>query len=129
MGVPVAAWPMHSDRPRNSFLVTEMLKIGLIVREWEKCEELVSGSTIENVVSKLMASEEGNVISKRSEEFGRSRKAFHRERASEVLAKHHEKYMPSEVAAALEKNKKLFSQMEGNEEEADAAAPPAAARA
>uniref|UniRef100_M1DFL2 Glucosyltransferase n=1 Tax=Solanum tuberosum TaxID=4113 RepID=M1DFL2_SOLTU len=70
MGVPIAAWPMHSDQPRNGFLVTEVLKIGLIVREWEKREELVNASTIENVVRKLMASEEGNVIRKRAEELG-----------------------------------------------------------
>jgi len=70
MGVPIAAWPMHSDQPRNGFLVTELLKIGLTVREWEKREELVNASTIENVVRKLMASEEGNVIRKRAEELG-----------------------------------------------------------
>ncbi|WMV23054.1 hypothetical protein MTR67_016439 [Solanum verrucosum] len=40
------------------------------VGEWEKREELVSASTIENVVRKLMASEEGNVIRKRAEELG-----------------------------------------------------------
>ncbi|KAF3647239.1 putative zeatin O-glucosyltransferase-like [Capsicum annuum] len=70
MGVPIAAWPMHSDQPMNSFLVTEVLKIGLTVREWEKREELVSASTIENVVRKLMASEEGDGIRKRAEELG-----------------------------------------------------------
>lgn len=31
-------------------------------------------------------------------------------RATEVLAKHDEKYMPKEVAAALEKNKKLLEE-------------------
>ncbi|XP_006358040.1 zeatin O-xylosyltransferase-like [Solanum tuberosum] len=70
MGVPIASWPMHSDQPRNGFLVTEILKIGLAVREWEKREELVSASTIEKVVRKLMASEEGDAIRKRSEELG-----------------------------------------------------------
>ncbi|XP_055801029.1 zeatin O-xylosyltransferase-like [Solanum dulcamara] len=70
MGVPIAAWPMHSDQPINGFLVTEILKIGLTVREWEKREELVSASTIENVVRKLMASEEGDAIRKRAEELG-----------------------------------------------------------
>ncbi|KAK4371239.1 hypothetical protein RND71_010714 [Anisodus tanguticus] len=40
------------------------------VGEWEKREELVSASTIENAVRKLMASEEGNVIRKRAEELG-----------------------------------------------------------
>lgn len=48
--------------------------------------------------------------------------------ATEVLAKHDEKYMPPEVAAALEKNKQLLSQMEGKEEEGDDAAAPATAR-
>ncbi|KAK4485437.1 hypothetical protein RD792_008077 [Penstemon davidsonii] len=70
MGVPVAAWPMHSDQPRNTVLVTEVLKIGLVVREWTHREELVKASTIGNVVKRLMASEEGNVIRKRAEELG-----------------------------------------------------------
>ncbi|KAK4373400.1 hypothetical protein RND71_008784 [Anisodus tanguticus] len=70
MGVPIAAWPMHSDQPKNGFLMTEILKIGLIVREWEKREDLVSASTIENVVRKLMASEEGDAIRKIAEELG-----------------------------------------------------------
>ncbi|XP_060184981.1 zeatin O-glucosyltransferase-like [Lycium barbarum] len=70
MGIPIAAWPMHSDQPKNGFLVTELLKVGLIVREWEKREELVSASTIENVVRKLMASEEGDAIRIRAKELG-----------------------------------------------------------
>ncbi|MCE2055722.1 hypothetical protein HAX54_043276 [Datura stramonium] len=70
MGVPMAAWPMHSDQPMTGFLVTEVLKIGLIVREWEKREELVSASTIENVVRKLMASEEGDAVRRRANELG-----------------------------------------------------------
>ncbi|CAN4116367.1 unnamed protein product [Withania somnifera] len=61
---------MHADQPKNGFLVTEMLKIGLIVREWEKHRELVSSSTIENVVTKLMASEEGDATRKRAEKLG-----------------------------------------------------------
>ncbi|MCE2055723.1 hypothetical protein HAX54_043277 [Datura stramonium] len=38
----------------------------------KKREELVTASTIENVVRKLMASEEGNAIRKRAEELGES---------------------------------------------------------
>ncbi|KAL2466009.1 UDP-Glycosyltransferase superfamily protein [Abeliophyllum distichum] len=68
MGVPIAAWPMHSDQPRNSVLITEIWKTGLIVREWGLREELVKASTIENVVRRLMALEEGNTIRKRAEE-------------------------------------------------------------
>ncbi|KAL3819790.1 hypothetical protein ACJIZ3_005695 [Penstemon smallii] len=69
-GVPIAAWPMHSDQPRNTMLVADILKIGLVVREWTQREELVKASTIENVVKRLMASEEGNEIRKRAEELG-----------------------------------------------------------
>ncbi|XP_047267001.1 zeatin O-xylosyltransferase-like [Capsicum annuum] len=70
MGVPIAAWPMHADQPKNGFLVREILKVGLTVREWENREKLVNASTIENVVKKLMASEEGDAIRKREQELG-----------------------------------------------------------
>uniref|UniRef100_A0A3Q7G3G3 Glycosyltransferase N-terminal domain-containing protein n=1 Tax=Solanum lycopersicum TaxID=4081 RepID=A0A3Q7G3G3_SOLLC len=70
MGVPVVAWPMHSDQPNNGFLVIKIFKIGLILREWDKRRELISPSTIENVVRKLMESEEGDVIRKRAEGLG-----------------------------------------------------------
>ncbi|MCD7471469.1 hypothetical protein HAX54_011923 [Datura stramonium] len=73
IGVPIAAWPMYSEQPINyAFFVTEMLKIGLLVREWEKCDELVTASTIENVVRKLMESEDRDEIRKRAEELGAS---------------------------------------------------------
>lgn len=49
---------MQNDQPKNRFLVKKMLKIVLIVREWEKREELVSVFTIENLVRKLMTTEE-----------------------------------------------------------------------
>lgn len=39
--------------------------------------------------------------------------------ATEVLAKHDEKYMPKEVAAAIEKNKKMIEAGHGREEEAE----------
>ncbi|XP_049354527.1 zeatin O-glucosyltransferase-like [Solanum verrucosum] len=70
MGVSIAAWPIHTDQPINGFLVTEILKIGLLVRDWGKREEVVSASNIKNVVRKLMASEEGDLIRKRAEELG-----------------------------------------------------------
>ncbi|KAL7134181.1 hypothetical protein ABFS83_11G009700 [Erythranthe nasuta] len=68
MGVPIAAWPMHSDQPSNSVLITEILKMGLFVREWKHRTELVKASTIENVLKILMASKEGDEIRKRAEE-------------------------------------------------------------
>ncbi|KAL0404884.1 UNVERIFIED_CONTAM: Zeatin O-glucosyltransferase [Sesamum radiatum] len=67
-GVPVAAWPMHSDQPLNALFLTRVLKTGLLVREWAERKELVTASVIQNVVERLMASEEGDVIRKRAEE-------------------------------------------------------------
>ncbi|KAJ9695887.1 hypothetical protein PVL29_011053 [Vitis rotundifolia] len=57
-GVPIAAWPMHSDQPQNIF------------REWEHQEELVTSSTIEKARRRLMASKEGNDVRKRALELG-----------------------------------------------------------
>ena len=34
MGVPIVAWPMHSDQPRNRVLVTEVLRVGVVVKDW-----------------------------------------------------------------------------------------------
>ncbi|KAG8367880.1 hypothetical protein BUALT_Bualt16G0118600 [Buddleja alternifolia] len=68
MGVPIAAWPMHSDQPSNTIFITEILKTGLVVREWTQRRELVKASTIQNAVERLMVSEEGDEIRKRAEE-------------------------------------------------------------
>ncbi|KAI5682836.1 hypothetical protein M9H77_04064 [Catharanthus roseus] len=70
MGVAIAAWPMHSDQPRNSILITEILKLGLLVKESADSEEIVTSRRIENVVKRLMASEEGDEIRKRAEALG-----------------------------------------------------------
>ncbi|CAI9787538.1 unnamed protein product [Fraxinus pennsylvanica] len=70
MGVPIAAWPVHSDQPRNAVLITKALKIGLEVRDWAHSEELVSPAMIEKAVRRLMDSAEGEEIRKRAAELG-----------------------------------------------------------
>ncbi|KAH7843412.1 hypothetical protein Vadar_016321 [Vaccinium darrowii] len=70
MGVPIAAWPMHSDQPRNAFLVTDILKVGMTVNAWKKREEIVCSSTIARVVKRIMGSTEGEEARKRAEEMG-----------------------------------------------------------
>ncbi|XP_070051017.1 zeatin O-xylosyltransferase-like [Nicotiana tomentosiformis] len=65
MGVPIAAWPIHSDQPRNTVLMTEVLKIGIVVRDWENRHELVSAVKIENAVRNLMDSAEGEELRRR----------------------------------------------------------------
>ncbi|KAL6958884.1 cis-zeatin O-beta-D-glucosyltransferase [Sarracenia purpurea var. burkii] len=69
-GVPVAAWPMQGDQPKNAFLLTEILKVGLGVRDWAHRDELVTSVSIARAVKRLMASKEGEVIRKRAEELG-----------------------------------------------------------
>ncbi|XP_055824143.1 zeatin O-glucosyltransferase-like [Solanum dulcamara] len=70
--VPIAAWPIQFDQPKNGFLVTEILKIGLHVRLWEKRDELVTASTIQNIVRKLMSSKEGDMMRKIAQELSKA---------------------------------------------------------
>ncbi|XP_019424870.1 PREDICTED: zeatin O-glucosyltransferase-like [Lupinus angustifolius] len=66
MGVPIAAWPMHSDQPRNRVLVTQVLKVGLVVKDWAHRNELVASSSIESAVKRLMATKEGDEMRQRA---------------------------------------------------------------
>ncbi|KAL4607841.1 hypothetical protein ACB092_09G204000 [Castanea dentata] len=70
MGVPLAAWPMASDQPRNTVLITKLLKVGIVVKNWSRRDELVPSSTIEKAVKLLMASKEGDEIRKRTVDLG-----------------------------------------------------------
>lgn len=56
---------MHSNQPRNAVLVTELLKIGLRGRE-----EILTSTTIKESISKLMESDEGEMMRKRAGELG-----------------------------------------------------------
>ena len=64
MGVPMVAWPMHSDQPRNGVLITDVLKVGLAVKEWGCREELVTASVIKEAVRRLMVTKEGDEMRK-----------------------------------------------------------------
>ncbi|KAL2940925.1 Zeatin O-glucosyltransferase [Bienertia sinuspersici] len=72
MGVPIAAWPMHSDQPRNAILVSEVLKVGVVVRDWAHRSELVTSNSIKNAVNKLMVSKEGKEMKERAIKLGES---------------------------------------------------------
>ncbi|XP_038881315.1 zeatin O-glucosyltransferase-like [Benincasa hispida] len=67
-GVPVAAWPMHSDQPRNTVLMTMVLRVGVVLEEWR--QELVTAHAVEEVVRKLMVSEEGAEVRRNAERLG-----------------------------------------------------------
>nr|AKA44596.1 UGTPg36 [Panax ginseng] len=70
MGVPILAWPMHSDQPRNTVLITKLLRIGLVVKNWSLRDELVVAETVGDVIKKLMTSEEGGEIRRRAAKLG-----------------------------------------------------------
>ncbi|OVA18490.1 UDP-glucuronosyl/UDP-glucosyltransferase [Macleaya cordata] len=62
------AWPMHSDQPWNDVLITEVLRVGLVVREWASRGEVASSTVIESAVRKLMVLEDGKDMRRRVEE-------------------------------------------------------------
>ncbi|XP_030452813.1 zeatin O-glucosyltransferase-like [Syzygium oleosum] len=70
MGVPILAWPMHSDQPRNAVLISKVLKIGLIVKDCMSQNKVVKSSEIQGAVKALMASEQGDEMRKRAAELG-----------------------------------------------------------
>lgn len=70
MGVPIGAWPMHSDQPRNAVLVTKLLRVGTVVREWNHRDEVAAAATVAEGVRKLMASKEGEEMRRRAVELG-----------------------------------------------------------
>ncbi|XP_072962826.1 cis-zeatin O-glucosyltransferase 1-like [Typha angustifolia] len=75
MGVPIAAWPMHSDQPVNAFFVTKYLKVGVMVREWDRREELVMAKDIVEAINKIMVYDEGKEIKQRINALGEAVRA------------------------------------------------------
>ena len=75
MGIPVVAWPMHSDQPKNATLLTEVLRIGLLIKDCVHLAELVTSDTIEDAVRRLMTSKEGEEMKKKAAELGEAVRA------------------------------------------------------
>ncbi|CAN4094617.1 unnamed protein product [Withania somnifera] len=71
MGVPLAAWPISYDQPYNAILLTKLLKIGISVKSWARREELVTASTIEKAVKKLMGTTVGEEMRQRAVELSK----------------------------------------------------------
>ncbi|XP_009779217.1 zeatin O-glucosyltransferase-like [Nicotiana sylvestris] len=66
MGVPMATWPIHSDNPFNDVLITKVLKVGLVVKDWAHKDDLVKADRIENGVRTLITSPEGEEMRQRA---------------------------------------------------------------
>lgn len=69
-GVPIAAWPLHSDQPKNALLVTEVLKVGVTVQDWARREETAPAATVADAIRRIMVSCEGRVIRRRAKTLG-----------------------------------------------------------
>ncbi|CAH9127608.1 unnamed protein product [Cuscuta epithymum] len=72
MGVPIAAWPVHSDQPMNATLVTKLLEIGVEVDDCADPEVVISSHRIAEAVGKLMGSIDGEKMRERARELSRA---------------------------------------------------------
>ncbi|KAH7690713.1 cis-zeatin O-glucosyltransferase protein [Dioscorea alata] len=70
MGVAMLTWPIHSEQPRNALLITKYLKVGVMVREWEKRDEVLTWEKVDEAIRKVMVDEEGLEIRRRAKELG-----------------------------------------------------------
>ncbi|CAN6240443.1 unnamed protein product [Urochloa humidicola] len=74
-GKPILACPMHSDQPWDAVLVCEYLKAGFLVRPCEKHAEVIPAVTIQQVIEKVMVSDEGRAVQQRAKEVGEAVRA------------------------------------------------------
>ncbi|CAL9154507.1 unnamed protein product [Musa hybrid cultivar] len=71
MGVPVIAWPMHSDQPTIAALVTGHLKAGVTVGEWTpRADKVTTRAVIEEAIKRVMVYDEGREIRERARVIG-----------------------------------------------------------
>jgi cis-zeatin O-glucosyltransferase len=74
-GKPVLAWPMHSDQPWDAELICKYLRVGLLVRPWEKHAEVIPAEAIQKVIEEAMLSEDGMAMRNRAKELGEAVRA------------------------------------------------------
>ncbi|GJN26775.1 hypothetical protein PR202_gb14734 [Eleusine coracana subsp. coracana] len=74
-GKPILAWPVHCDQPWDAELVCNYLEVGMIVRPWEKYDEVMPAAAIRQVIEDVMLSEKGMAIRQRAKVLGESVRA------------------------------------------------------
>ncbi|XP_047065923.1 cis-zeatin O-glucosyltransferase 1-like [Lolium rigidum] len=74
-GKPILAWPMHSDQPWDAELICKYLKVGLLVRQWKKHDQVVPAEAIQEVIEEAMLSENGMVMRQRAKVLGEAVRA------------------------------------------------------
>ncbi|KAK1617822.1 hypothetical protein QYE76_023339 [Lolium multiflorum] len=74
-GKPILAWPMHSDQPWDAEFLCKYLKVGLLVRPWEKHGEVVPAAAIQEVIEEAMVSDNGMALRRRAKVLGEAVRA------------------------------------------------------
>ncbi|WVZ86803.1 hypothetical protein U9M48_033531, partial [Paspalum notatum var. saurae] len=74
-GKAILAWPMHSDQPWDAVLVCKHLKAGFLVRPCEKHAEVIPAAAIQEVIERMMASEDGLSVRRRAAAIGEAVRA------------------------------------------------------
>uniref|UniRef100_A0ACD5USC0 Uncharacterized protein n=1 Tax=Avena sativa TaxID=4498 RepID=A0ACD5USC0_AVESA len=69
-GKPILAWPMHSDQPWDAELLCKYLKVGFLVRPWEKHSEVVPAASIQEVIEEALVSDNGIAVRHRAKMLG-----------------------------------------------------------
>lgn len=111
--------------PEMEFVVTDLLTDILVRYDgslpdlFREGHSVVVEGFIRPFAEEMRANDEGNKNSKSLKVSEKARSGECYFKATEVLAKHDEKYMPAEVASALEKNKKLLMQEQQQAAEAE----------
>uniref|UniRef100_A0ACD5UU46 Uncharacterized protein n=1 Tax=Avena sativa TaxID=4498 RepID=A0ACD5UU46_AVESA len=74
-GKPILAWPMHSDQPWDAEFLCKYLKVGLLVRPWEKHSEVVPAAAIQEVIEEAMISDNGIALRNQAKVLGEAVRA------------------------------------------------------
>ncbi|XP_074558255.1 LOW QUALITY PROTEIN: putative cis-zeatin O-glucosyltransferase [Curcuma longa] len=72
LGVPMVAWPMHSDQPTNAALVVDYHGVGVAVRAGS---EAVGSEAIAAAIRRVMVGEESEGVRRRARELGEAVRA------------------------------------------------------
>jgi cis-zeatin O-glucosyltransferase len=74
-GKPILAWPMHSDQPWDAEVVCTYLGAGFLVRPCEKQTKVTPAATVQQVIQRMMVSDEGRAARQRAAEVGEAVRA------------------------------------------------------
>jgi cis-zeatin O-glucosyltransferase len=74
-GKPILAWPMHSDQPWDAELICKYFKAGFLVWPCQQHHEVTPAAEIQEVLEKLMSTDEGRAVRQRAATLGEAVRA------------------------------------------------------